>query len=412
MHFPQKPLKSFKKALRGSRGTSCRHGSSSGLRIPGRGLRREENMWHTDSRLLRLLAKKEGFIQTPRPAPSSTQAAGSAPGGTFRSGEPCRPCGPHRRPQFSPGPGRRLPPRPARGSPGPALPQGAALTRGAPGSPLRAAAPHNEPQREGPRDAPGGPGRRSAPAPAPSVPGPGPRDLRPRPRGLGSRPGRGPPPATWRYRHSPRSRPASPRAPQRLAAMLELVRHGLRQWKERAGGGDPGGGAAEGDAEAGEVAAEPRGARRGAGCGRTGRAELSPAAGTARKEPERLGEGAPAPSSSSAALRPPPPLPSAEPGLAGRSTVCEGRAARRQRLRPSPLAAIGAAARPTARETASRWVGTVLQTAPGAAAAGLGVWNELKRKLSCRKMSLILTCVSALPFKSRQFAIETEAFLL
>lgn len=79
--------------------------------------------------------------------------------------------------------------------------------------------------------------------------------------------------------------------------MLELVRHGLRQWKERAGGGDPGGGAAEGDAEAGEVAAEPRGARRGAGCGRTGRAELSPAAGTARKEPERLGEGAPAPSS-------------------------------------------------------------------------------------------------------------------
>lgn len=172
------------------------------------------------------------------------------------------------------------------------------------------------------------------------------------------------------------------------------------------------GGAAEGDAEAGEVAAEPRGARRGAGCGRTGRAELSPAAGTARKEPERLGEGAPAPSSSSAALRPPPPLPSAEPGLAGRSTVCEGRAARRQRLRPSPLAAIGAAARPTARETASRWVGTVLQTAPGAAAAGLGVWNELKRKLSCRKMSLILTCVSALPFKSRQFAIETEAFLL
>ncbi|GAB0191565.1 hypothetical protein GRJ2_001621800 [Grus japonensis] len=27
--------------------------------------------------------------------------------------------------------------------------------------------------------------------------------------------------------------------------MLELVRHRLRQWKERAGGGNPGGGAAE-----------------------------------------------------------------------------------------------------------------------------------------------------------------------
>lgn len=52
--------------------------------------------------------------------------------------------------------------------------------------------------------------------------------------------------ARLRRRHSPRSRPASPRAPQRLAAMLELVRHRLRQWKERTGGGDPGGGAAGG----------------------------------------------------------------------------------------------------------------------------------------------------------------------
>lgn len=66
-------------------------------------------------------------------------------------------------------------------------------------------------RREGPHGVPGGPGRRSAPAP--SVTGLGPRNLRPRPRALGGRPDRGPPPATWRCRHSPRSRPASPRAP-------------------------------------------------------------------------------------------------------------------------------------------------------------------------------------------------------
>lgn len=198
--------------------------------------------------------------------------------------------------------------------------------------------------------------------------------------------------------------------------MLELVRHGLRQWKERAGGDDPGGGAAERGTEAGEAAAEPRGAGRGAGCAGTGRAEQSPVAGTARKEPERLGEGAPAPSSSSAALRPPPPLPLAGPGLAGRSAGREGRAARRHQLRPSPLDAAGAAVRPTARKTAGIWDSTELQTPPGAAAAVPGAWSEgllkLKRKLSRRKMSLILTCVFTLPFKPCQSAIETEAFLL
>lgn len=157
MHFPQKPLKSFKKALRGSRGTSCRHGSSSGLRIPGRGLRREENMWHTDSRLLRLLAKKEGFIQTPRPAPSSTQAAGSAPGGTFRSGvavpavRPPPPAAVLTRPRPPPPaaarsrlPGPRAPPRgrPHAGCPGLSpqsrRPAQRAAARGTPQCPRRA----------------------------------------------------------------------------------------------------------------------------------------------------------------------------------------------------------------------------------------------------------------------------------
>lgn len=115
--------------------------------------------------------------------------------------------------------------------------------------------------------------------------------------------------------------------------MLELVRHGLRQWNERAGGGDPGGGAAEGGADAGEAAAEPRGAGRGAGQRGTGRAEQqSPAAGNARKEPERLGEGAPAPSSSSAAPRPPHPLPSAGPGRAWREEARPWRGGRRRLL--------------------------------------------------------------------------------
>lgn len=79
------------------------------------------------------------------------------------------------------------------------------------------------------------------------------------PRSATWRPGRTPAGARLRHRHSPRSRPASPRAPQRLAAMLELVRHRLRQWKERAGGGDPGGGAAVGEVRGAETAeAAPR----------------------------------------------------------------------------------------------------------------------------------------------------------
>lgn len=144
--------------------------------------------------------------------------------------------------------------------------------------------------------------------------------------------------------------------------MLELVRHGLRQWNERAGGGDPGGGAAEGGADAGEAAAEPRGAGRGAGQRGTGRAEQqSPAAGNARKEPERLGEGAPAPSSSSAAPRPPHPPPSAGPGLAGRSAALEGREAPAA-SRLYRLDAAGAAVRPTAGTQAGR--GTVRPREP------------------------------------------------
>lgn len=67
--------------------------------------------------------------------------------------------------------------------------------------------------------------------------------------------------ARLRRQHSPRSRPASPLSPQRLAAMLELVRHRLRQWKERAGEGDPRGGAAErlgGGTVTGEATPRPK----------------------------------------------------------------------------------------------------------------------------------------------------------
>lgn len=119
--------------------------------------------------------------------------------------------------------------------------------------------------------------------------------------------------ARLRRRHSPRSRPASPRAPQRLAAMLELVRHRLRQWKERTGGGDPGGGAAGGGrgggAETGEAAPRPG---KGEG-GRQPRYSPGRRRGPLGRSRSGWGKGPPASSSSSEALRPLPP-----PGLPGR----------------------------------------------------------------------------------------------